>query len=397
MNTFRSFTAALTVTLAGLTVHSGPAAAAACSGQPACAETSTFVARVTNFRTSTKGRYRVLTATVRFHNKTDKPLTLGYLRDSGIALDDLGNRYVVSGSDAVRGIGEIRGNTFDSKFTLQPGGGSDARFELSWNPGRAIVGTKYDLDMSVREVIPVAGDQFRFGAEHALHFAALEQASAGNAPGAAASMTTPAATTAATAAPTSNAPAATSDPCAGSPQCYAAGTFVAEILRVAPSNMGSGARHHTLMLNVRFRNVSDAPIVLAYRGRSSAGMDNFGNHYYWGRAGTHDTSAKGIGVVDGREADAQFVLQPGQSRNATFNLFRYNAKPPYGSTFSYDVVIDELELLAGQQVRSLRQNSLSFTSLTAGTFTDVSQSGGEGDAVDTANKVLDLFNRLKGK
>ncbi len=203
--------------------------------------------------------------------------------------------------------------------------------------------------------------------------------------------------TAASAAPTSSTPAPNLDPCAGSPHCYAAGTFVAEIMRVTPSNMDSRTRHHTLMLNIRFRNVSDAPIILAYRASSSAGMDDFGNPYTWGTAGTHDTSVKGIGIVDSRSADTQFVLQPGQSRNATFNLVRYNAKPPYGSTFSYDVVIDELELLAGQQVRSLRQNSLSFTSLTAGSFSGVSQPGGEGDAVDTANKVLDLFNRLKGK
>ena len=44
-----------------------------------------------------------------------------------------------------------------------------------------------------------------------------------------------------------------------------------------------------------------------------------------GVARTHDASVKGIGYVTGRSADPQFVLQPGQTRNATFGLIRYEA------------------------------------------------------------------------
>lgn len=184
------------------------------------------------------------------------------------------------------------------------------------------------------------------------------------------------------------------DPCQGSPRCYNAGTFIAEIMQVAASNMSAGVRHHTVTFNIRFRNISDQPIVLAYRASSSAGMDNFGNQYLWGRSGTHDTSVKGIGIIDSRNADPQFALSPGQSRNATFSVTRYYAKPPYGAAFVYDLVIDELEILSGNHVRSLRQNSVSFSNLTPGTFTSIGPAV-PGDAADAANKVIDLFNKLR--
>ena len=159
-----------------------------------------------------------------------------------------------------------------------------------------------------------------------------------------------------------------------------------------------------MAINVRFRNATDKPMILAYQSGSSSGVDNFNNKYYWGRSGTHDASVKGIGYVTGRSADPQFVLQPGQTRNATFGLIRYEAKPPIGESYNYDVVIEELELLPGQQIRSARQNSISFANLTAGSFrgttaTSAADAGSDGRCRpnDTANKVIDLFNKLKEK
>ena len=154
------------------------AAPKGCPGAGSCVATRSFLATVTNFRTSTQGKSRVLTATVRFENRTDKPLTLGYVRDSGIALDDLGNRYAVPGANAVRAIGEVSGTNFDPKFTLQPGEGSDARFELTWEPGKEPVGASYELDLAVREITPTTADQYRLGQEHAVHFASLAQSGA---------------------------------------------------------------------------------------------------------------------------------------------------------------------------------------------------------------------------
>ena len=63
----------------------------ACAGIPNCAEVPSFVAVVTDFRVSKGGAYlrdRILTATVRFTNKTDRTLVLGYVQNSGVVLDD---------------------------------------------------------------------------------------------------------------------------------------------------------------------------------------------------------------------------------------------------------------------------------------------------------------------
>ncbi len=371
---------------AALLAFPAQAAAPACAANTSCVATRSFVATVTNFRTSTQGRSRVLSTTVRFENKSAQPLTIGYVRESGVALDELGNRYVVAPANGVRAIGEIAGTSIDPKFTLQPGEASDARFELMWEPGKTAGGKVFELDVAVREIAAAAGDQLKLGAEHALHFAGLGSSAAAPA--------------AAVATPAAAIPAATADPCNGSNRCFNAGGFLAEIVQVQTARVGN--RHETLALNVRFRNMTDKPLILAYHSASSSGTDNFGNAYYWGRSGTHDSSAKGIGIVTGRAADPQFSLQPGQTRNATFALIRYEARPPIGLSFNYDVVIDELEILPGQQIRTVRQNSVSFASLTAGSFrgttaTSAAEQAPQGvaETTDTANKVIDLFNKLK--
>ncbi len=76
------------------------------------------------------------------------------------------------------------------------------------------------------------------------------------------------------------------------------------------------------------------------------------------------------------------------------------------------MVIDELELLPGQQIRSARQNSLNFASLTPGTFTGTALTSASGipgaagatadgqapaDGIEAAGKVIDLFNKLRNK
>lgn len=398
------FACAAVVLTASLATSAQAASPSGCPANASCVATRSFVATVTNFRTSTQGHNRVLSTSVRFENKSAQPLTIGYVRESGVALDELGNRYIVPSANGVRAIGEIAGTAIDPKFTLQPGEASDARFELTWEPGKTAAGKLFELDLAVREIATAAGDQLKLGAEHALHFAGL--GSPGSpAPAAATAAAKPTAAKPA-AAPAAVIPAATADPCGGSNRCYNAGGFLAEVVQVQTARVGG--RHESLSINVRFRNISDKPIILAYHSGSSSGVDNFNNAYYWGRASTHDTSVKGIGYVAGRSADPQFVLQPGQMRNATFGLIRYEARPPIGEAYNYDVVIDELELLPGQQIRTARQNSISFANLTAGSFRGTAATSaadqaptqapeGVAEATDTASKVIDLFNKLKKK
>ena len=66
-------------------------------------------------------------------------------------------------------------------------------------------------------------------------------------------------------------------------------------------------------MTLKFRNLTAQPIILAYHTGSQLGHGQPRQRYYWGRAGTHDMSASGIGIVEGSKADPQFMLQPGES------------------------------------------------------------------------------------
>jgi hypothetical protein len=332
-----------------------------CAGQKGCMAVRSFVATVTDFRQSTSGRDRLVSITVRFQNRLTTPLTLGYVQNSGVATDDQGVRYVVWGAGAIRGIGEITGNTFDSKFTLEPGESSDARFEFGWRPtGNQIYGTTFDFDLAVREIDRVGANQFRLGKEYALQFRGFGAGTitVANQSNDASPSTTP------TQVASSGSVAPLADPCAARPRCYSSGPFIAEVTQVTPSRAG---RHHVVKLNIKFRNLTNQPVILGYHSGSAVMIDNFGNRYYWGRAGTHDQSASGIGIVAGRSADPQFVLSPGESRDATFQMIRYEVgNSAIGTSFTYDASFDQLEVLPGNQVRSTRQYAANFKDLVPG-------------------------------
>lgn len=372
-----------------------------CGGQHGCTEVNPFAATLTDFRVTPLGRDRLLTATVRFQNKNAQPLILGFVADAGVALDDQGNRYIVAGESSVRGIGLIVRNTIDPKFVLQPGESSDARFELIWRPARStdIFGTSFTLDLTLREIVPLAGNQYQLGREHAIRFSHLTgnspamtraqphmqqpatQQMAAQQPGAQQAADPPAA-------PPPPAP----DACAGKPRCFSTGVFTAEIVGAAGSQAAPGA-HHIVRFNVRLRNLTTQPIILAYKSSTNSATDNFGNPYYWGRAGTYDTSVQGIGII-GRTVDASFTLNPGEARNATFAVVRYNPSrnSMLGTGFTFDTVIGLVEVMTnGQQVRVAREYSLNFQNLTL--------SGPAAAAPSTENvseavrKIGDLFKK----
>lgn len=355
-------------------------APSACAGQPACAEVSTFVATVTDFRTSTAGSNRLVTLTLRFRNGSPRPLRLGYVAGSGVVTDDQGNRYVTYGADAVRGLGEITSARFDPKFVLQPGEHGDARVEFTWRPsGGEIFGTRYTVELAVREIDPVSATQFRLGREHALQFRGFGD---------------PVVADASAAEPVPASPAAPAGPvapledaCAGRTRCQSSGPFVAEVAQVTGSRLPNNTQDHMLRINLRVRNVSSEPVVLAYKSGTSLATDEHGNRYYWGSANTYDRSARGIGVSSSRSVDAQFALRPGESRTATFEVRRFRTgRGVVGSAWTWDVALDQVEPLAGGQVRVVREHSLSFQGLT--------EAGAVPVDVEKAGRAL--IDRLRG-
>jgi hypothetical protein len=151
-----------------------------CGNQPLCYEASDFAATVTDFRTSVQGGYKIIDTVIRFQNKTPNPVILGYVVNSGTAMDDRGNRYIIYGANGYRGIGQVYGNNFDPRFTLSPGGYGDAQFELMWAPGQQIYGSTFDLSMSVDEINTVEGNQHTLGGEFPLLFKSLSNGVSSN-------------------------------------------------------------------------------------------------------------------------------------------------------------------------------------------------------------------------
>jgi hypothetical protein len=166
--------------------------------------------------------------------------------------------------------------------------------------------------------------------------------------------------------------AAASDPCAGNARCYATGPIVAEVVQLASAQ--KLRNNHSVRVSVRFRNVADQPIALAYKTNSGTMLDNLGNQYKvdW----RSDANVAGIGQVTRSKADPQFTLRPGEARTATFNYSRYVGKTAIGTVFNPDLVVARLEVLPGNQVRTVGEYSVSFTNIAA---------GGLGDAVSSAD------------
>jgi hypothetical protein len=331
-----------------------------CGSQPFCAEEVSFAAAITDFQATLQNTsVKTLTVRLRVHNKLNHPLALGYVSGSGIATDERGNRYTISGERAVQGIGVIQGNSGDPKFLLQVGETSDARFEFAWSSsGQEIFGIVFQIDLAIREIDPLPGGQMRLGREHALHFAGL-----GNRGTSATPRTTAAPPGAppssAAGVPPSAAPASAPqvDACAGRQRCYNAGPFVAEVTRITQSQLQGD---HLLDINVRFQNLTNRRTILAYGDRSSSSTDNYGNRY---QSSSSIPPARGIGTMRSNRPDPQFVLDPGATGNAIFTVYRTLGRNPIGTTFSFDVSIAQLEELPGQQVRTVRDYSVGFSAL----------------------------------
>jgi hypothetical protein len=363
----KRFAIVLSATALALTAR--PAAAQAndpCAGQEHCTEVPGLTATITDFRQSISGYDRFVTFTVRFRNVSSRPLILGLVRGSATTTDDRGNRY---GAGTVRGIGEIVGNTFDSKFTLRPGESGDARIETSWRAGNKIYGTAFEIDLAVREIDVVGSNQYALGKEHALHWNGF-----GTAP-------TVAAAPAPVAEPPAEAPPP--EPCPEKKNTWCqAGVFVAEVTRLTPSKSGY---NQNLQFTVRFRNLTRQPLVLAYTAGSAVVVDDAGNRY-----GSYDNLVRGIGISRGNQVNASFALRGGESRDATFTLSFRAGNKPVGSKYTFDFSAEQLEILAGNQIRSSREFAVGFRDLTA-------SGPGVTDAAKAGAKLLEGIGKKIGK
>lgn len=321
----------------------------ACAGRPRCYSAGIFAADVTSVVPSfgMTGWLQMLQVRVRFKNATNQPLMLGYVGNSGVATDAYGGRYTISqtgAGDGVKGIGLVQRGEADSQFVLAPGATGDAVFTLSRHRAqdkRDPIGTEFNFDLSAALLEVLPSRQIRTVREYAIGFTGLT------------------ASVATTAAPSP-------DSCGAKPKCYGTPAFTSEITGLTASfAMNQGL--HVLQAKVRFTNVTDRPLILAYLAGSALIVDNFGGRYFISQPGIGD-GVKGMGVLKRNEADTSFVLKPGMTGDAIFSLSRHRGNDrsdPIGKTFQFEAAVAELEVLPSQQINTVREYAIGVPNLAA--------------------------------
>ena len=337
---------------------------------------------VVEFRASLQGYWKMLTITLRFRNKLGRPVILGYVAGSGGATDDRGNRYVVKDGE-VRGIGLIsrRGRTTSScsprDRRAMPGS--------PWSgPGRQLFGNTFDLDLTVREIIPAGQrpDHARAGVPAADRRPGRRRAGrraprgagvdAGRPPrrpsGRRRRRTTGAPRLHRTGAGEpeprplgvpSPSPSSTPRPRAERTArrargCYDAGAFSVTVTQTSAAPRAG--RTSWSAFSVRVKNHGAQPLVLAYKAGTNAAVDEQGNSLQLGAAGhPRRRASQGIGTLEGARIDPQFQVAPGATRDAQLSVTRFDAGAASREELHPDTVLVELRGHPGGQWQKVRE------------------------------------------
>lgn len=344
-----------------------PAVAQDCRGSEPCIENPRFSATLSDFRVLQTGtKNRPLAATLRLRNKTGAPLTLVYVSGSAVALDDQGTRYTMPNTrTGLRGLGAATRQSFDPRFTLAPGEAGDARIEVTAFV-KGIHGTRFDLELALREVEPLPGGQQRLGRETLLRYTGLRDGVAAARPAAAAA----------------NGGAAPGDACQGRPGCVVNGALAAHVERLAPEAVKGN--NQGIVVGVVFHNRSAEPMILNYKQDTGVMLDELGQRYTVDSRRRSDV--QGIPVSTRERASSQFTLAPGESRRAQFRYTRFVGKTRIGTRFTPSLAVEQYELLPSNQLRLQREYALDFGAQGA---------AGGGMAAGTA-EVQQLLDTLGG-
>src|SRR5579871_2182007 len=146
------------------------------------------------------------------------------------------------------------------------------------------------------------------------------------------------------------------------PSCFDAGPFQANVSQMTLSQEGAW---HVIRMNIQFHNSTNQPLSIAYHDGSMVMVDNNGNTYI--PAGGNPGELQGMGIDRGAQTDSQFQLGPGQTGSALFSVARNRAaNSPIGTSYSYNLTIDELQLQNGALAIPVRTYNLNFPTLAPG-------------------------------
>ena len=94
------------------------------------------------------------------------------------------------------------------------------------------------------------------------------------------------------------------------------------------------------------------------------------------------------------QADPQFVLRPGEARTVNVEYGRRVGRTQIGTSFSPDLVLQQLEILPSRQIRPARDFSLSFRELTPGAIAGRDALNRLDDTQQAAQKISEGLRQL---
>jgi uncharacterized RDD family membrane protein YckC len=350
----------------------------ACAGKTRCFNAGHFTAALSYVAVSqvpySGSIQRNVKLTIKLQNLTDQPIILAYRSRSGQLIDDRGNRYAnAAGSEAsfVKGIGISSGTDANPEFSLDPREAREVILDNTIGLANSIIfGVTYTYDFTIDELV-VQNSRAHSARSVAISFRDITEPSHGGDDSEAASerggetMTSGEGETGGPSVSERVASFASQDPCNATSNCYNAGRFTATVTRLWSRQIKyTGTTAFYAKLTVRIRNISDKPITLTYKMASAQLIDDAGHRYVsnWidGTGGRH---VNGIGVSD-NATNPPLVLGPGEARDATFdNQISLNGNDAPGTVNSYDLELQEVELMPSGQTRVTRTDAVAFHDL----------------------------------
>lgn len=155
--------------------------------------------------------------------------------------------------------------------------------------------------------------------------------------------------------------AAANNPCAGLTHCRVDGSLRSQVTRVVVTDGGPSWRVHGVRTTVRLTNLGTTPLILAYVNDSAQITDDKGLIY------KREPKVMGIGITDKSNADPQFQLAAGETREFQVDqgLFYYPTRTIVGTRYDQTLTIAQLRVLSEQSIRTQREYPLDFPNLAA--------------------------------
>lgn len=144
-----------------------------CAGKSLCESQGPFAVEIVQASPSSHGNNHHIRMVVRVHNTGSEPLVLGYVQDSGVMEDNLGNRYIVDSRyrEHVGGIGQVTRNQADARFVLAPGASRNFTLIFQRFTGRSPqIARSYSPSFALAQLEPLSANQVRTASEYSFNF-----------------------------------------------------------------------------------------------------------------------------------------------------------------------------------------------------------------------------------